>query len=39
MSEENEAKYNDGLNDALAAVAVITVVVATVVFWLHGMPT
>lgn len=39
MSDEKGAKYNDGLNDAWAAVAVIAVVVATVVYWLLGMPT
>lgn len=27
----------DGCADAFAAVAVITIVVATVAFWLHGM--
>lgn len=27
----------DGCADAFAAVALITIVVATVVFWLHGM--
>ena len=30
---------NDGMNDALAATAVIVLVVVTVVFWLSGMPT
>lgn len=38
MSEQNETKYNDGLTDALAAAAIITIVVATVVYWLSGMP-
>lgn len=37
MSDQQDSKYNDGLNDAFAAVAVIAVVVATVVYWLHGM--
>ena len=39
MSEQQDSQYNDGLNDALAAVAVIAIVVGTVVFWLSGMPT
>ena len=39
MSQEQESNYNDGLNDALAAVAVIAIVVSTAVFWLSGMPS
>ena len=39
MSEEQKAEYNDGLNDSFAAVAIIAIVVAAVVFWLHGLPT
>ncbi|WP_420814608.1 methionine synthase [Oceanicoccus sagamiensis] len=34
----DQEKYNDGLNDAFAATAVIALVVGTVVFWLSGMP-
>lgn len=30
---------NDGINDALAATAVIALVVVTVAYWLSGMPT
>ena len=36
MSDQ-ESKYNDGLNDAFEATAVIALVVGTVVFWLSGM--
>ncbi len=36
MSDQ-ESKYNDGLNDAYAATAIIVLVVGTVVFWLSGM--
>ncbi len=32
------ASNEDGCADALATVAIITLVVATVAFWLHGMP-
>ena len=38
MSDQEQSKYNDGLADAWASVAVITIVVATVVYWLSGMP-
>lgn len=38
MSEQQESNYNDGVNDAWAATAVIALVVGTVVFWLCGMP-
>ncbi len=38
MSEQQESKYNDGLNDAWAAAAVISIVVGAVVYWLSGMP-
>ena len=37
MSEQQGSQYNDGLNDAIAATAVIALVVATVVYWLSGM--
>ncbi len=37
MSEQQESKYDDGINDAIAATAVITLVVITVVYWLSGM--
>ncbi len=30
---------SDGMADAIAATAVLTVVIAAVVFWLSGMPT
>lgn len=39
MSDSQGPQYNDGINDAIAATAVIAIVVATVVFWLSGMPT
>lgn len=38
MSEQ-KTEYNDGLADAWAGVAVITLVVATAVYWLSGMPS
>lgn len=42
MSEQHDVESNvdsqDGINDALAATAVIVLVVAIVVFWLSGMP-
>ena len=37
MSEENQSNYDDGKADAVAAVALITIVIATVVYWLAGM--
>ena len=37
MSEQNDTQYNDGINDAFAAVAVIAIVVGTVVYWLSNM--
>lgn len=33
----NTTCEEDGCADAMAAVAVIAIVVATVTFWLHGM--
>ena len=40
MSEENQAVNDkgDGTADAIAATAVITIVIAAVVFWLSGFP-
>ena len=37
MSEQ-QSNHNDGLNDAIAAVVVVALVVGTVVYWLSGMP-
>jgi hypothetical protein len=39
MSDQNDSKYNDGTNDAIAATAIIALVVLTVVYWLSGMPS
>ncbi len=39
MSKQQETNYNDGLNDAWAAVAVIALIVIAVVYWLSGMAT
>lgn len=39
MSDSQGPQYNDSINDALAATAIIALVVGTVVFWLSGMPT
>ncbi len=36
MSEEI---HQDGVADACATVAIIAIVVATVAFWLHSMPS
>jgi hypothetical protein len=38
MSEQNQAVNDkgDGVADAIAATAVITIVIAAVVFWLSG---
>ncbi len=41
MSEQNtvEKDSGDGVADAIAAVAAITVVIAAVVYWLSGLPS
>ena len=39
MSDETKTEYNDGLADAWACTAIIALVVATVVYWLSGMPS
>ena len=36
--EHQEENYNDDKADALATVAIIGIVVATVAYWLSGMP-
>lgn len=36
---ENENETGDGVADAIAATAVITLVVVTLYFWLSGMPS
>ena len=40
MSEENHTVNDegDGVADAIAATAVISIVIAAVVFWLSGLP-
>jgi hypothetical protein len=38
MSEQETTNYDDGTADAWAAVAVITIVVGIVVYWLAGLP-
>ncbi len=38
MSEDPKTSYNDGLNDAWAATALVAIVVGAAVFWLSGMP-
>jgi hypothetical protein len=40
MSEQNQAVNDKGDNiaDAIAATAVITIVIAAVIFWLGGFP-
>jgi hypothetical protein len=42
MTDENQATANhsmsDGVADAIATVAVMTIVIGTVVYWLSGFP-
>ncbi|MBO6752066.1 MULTISPECIES: hypothetical protein [Spongiibacter] len=38
MSDNNQEAREDSFADACAAVAILTIVVGTVVYWLHGMP-
>lgn len=38
MSDLNQEAREDSFADACAAVAILTIVVGTVVYWLHGMP-
>ena len=42
MSDENQATGNDtmsdGVADAIATVAIMTIVIATVAYWLSGFP-
>jgi hypothetical protein len=35
---ENTNKYNDGGADAIAAVAIVSIVVVSLYLWLSGMP-
>ncbi len=35
-SQVSEPKYNDSAADAVATVAIITIVMAAVIFWLAG---
>lgn len=37
ISSASQDRNPDGMADALAVIAIITIVVATVVFWLAGM--
>jgi len=39
MSEQRDEKYSDGMNDAIAATAIIAIVVVTAAYWLSGMPS
>jgi len=43
MSDQNQTTPQDdsdnGMADAIAATAVITLVIATVVYWLSGFPS
>jgi len=39
MSDQQKPDYNDGLTDAIATTAIIAIVVATVVYWLSGLPS
>ena len=37
MSEQQDLSAGDGINDAIAATAVIALIVTAVVYWLGGM--
>ncbi len=39
MAEQNSKDAGDGMVDAIAATAVIAIIIATLVFWLSGMPS
>lgn len=39
MSELNQEEREDSFADACAAIAILTIVVSTVVYWLAGMPS
>ena len=39
MSQEDQTQHDNGMADAIAATAVITLVIVAVVFWLSGMPS
>jgi hypothetical protein len=40
MSDQvNEERDEDGAADAIAAVAIITIVIVTMYIWLSGMPS
>lgn len=38
MSEQNQQRHDDSVADAVAAIAILALVVATAVYWLSGMP-
>lgn len=37
LQHQSDKHAGDGMADAIASLAVITIIVATVVFWLAGM--
>ncbi|MBM7423892.1 methionine synthase [uncultured Spongiibacter sp.] len=39
MSDQNQEAREDNFADACASVAILTIVIATVVYWLSGMPS
>jgi hypothetical protein len=40
MSQENEVEQDEnGMTDALSAVAIILIPVISIIYWLSGMPT
>ncbi|MFA7555092.1 MAG: methionine synthase [Spongiibacteraceae bacterium] len=39
MSDQHSPDAKDGINDAIAAAAIITIIVITLTFWLSGMPS
>mgnify|MGYP003385588608 CR=1 FL=1 len=39
MSEQENKQSNDGINDAIAATAIIAIIVITAAFWLSGLPS
>ena len=39
MSYQTQEERDDNFADVCASIAILAIVVGTVVYWLHGMPT
>ncbi|WP_372861408.1 methionine synthase [Spongiibacter sp.] len=39
MSDQNQEAREDNFADACAAIAILSITISTVVFWLAGMPS